>query len=215
LTRAIQWNPDQDQHIREKAAEERLLSEVRDTAARIHVPGLTVGTFNATSTLVQRQRPILQPRSVYGHRQDFVPAGPHPPPRFSNDFPVGFARPAPRPPAQLQSYSPSHPPPPHQPGYPGRPKLPRVEWIEEDPDSRILATLPGTAAYYKKSLKFRRIKVRGVEQIPGEMKSETDNKRRLEEDPEELVMIYGMRNARRATSNRQVDARTQLHNKRA
>jgi hypothetical protein len=73
--------------------------------------------------------------------------------------------------------------------------------------------LPGTAAYYKKSLKFRRIKVRGVEQIPGEMKSETDNKRRLEEDPEELVMIYGMRNARRATSNRQVDARTQLHNK--
>jgi hypothetical protein len=66
--------------------------------------------------------------------------------------------------------------------------------MEEDPDSRILATLPGTAAYYKKSLKF---------------------KRRLEEEPEELVMIFGLRNARRATSNRQVDARTQLHNKRA
>jgi hypothetical protein len=215
LTCAIQLNPDTDQHARQKAAENRLLAEARVLAARIHVPEVTVRTFGATSAFPQRSRPIPGPRSVYGLPQGLAAEAPLPPPLFANDTPQGFARPVPRPPPQLKSWLPSHPPPPPQPAYSRGPWIPRVEWVEEDPGNRILTTMPGTAAYYKRSYKFRMIKAGGEEQIPGEGKSSGTDKNACPEEPEVLFMIFGLTNVRRATSNRSADARTQLHNRRA
>jgi hypothetical protein len=200
LTCAIQLNPDTDQHACEKAAEDRLLAEARDLVARIHVPESTVRDFSATSTLPQRSRPMSRPRSVYGHLQGLAAEGPLPPRLFANETRQGFVRPAPRPPPQLRSLPPSHTPPPPQPAYSRRPWLARVEWVEEDPDHRILTTMPGTAAYYKRSYKFRMIKARGEEQIPGGKSSEADNSE-LPEESEELVMVFGLMQGRRRTTN--------------
>lgn len=197
-----------------KAANGRFIAEPRDLAARMHVPGATAKASDASSALPRRPQLALRLRFANEPPEGFAATGPPHPHHLADGIHEGFVESVPRPPVQSYALRPSHPPPPPQRAYSRGPKLPRVEWLEEDADNRILARMPGAAAYYKKSPKFRLIKARGEEQVPGQDNKQTDKKSPVEE-PRDLVVIFGRTNLRRATSNRMADARTQSHNKRA